>query len=137
MSENKKFLGIGWAFPVKINRQQGSFSVSQYEENIKESIRLILETDKGERVMRPDFGCGIRNFVFESVNASAIGQMESSILDALQRWEPRINVLNVNVTSNDIDSGKLVINIQYVVIKTNNEFNMVYPFYVMEGIGDT
>ena len=133
MSVSKKFLGVGWAFPVRFDKQQGHISISEYEENIKESIRLILETDKGERVMRPDFGCGIRNFVFESVNAAAIGQMESTILEALKKWEPRINVLGVDVSSDNIDSGKLVINIQYVVIKTNNQFNMVYPFYIMEG----
>jgi len=108
---------------------------SEYEENIKESIRIILETAKGERVMRPNFGCGIHEFAFEVINASTIGQMKQSIRDALKKWEPRIELLDVKVDTDNINSGKLIFTIEYLVSRTNNQFNLVYPFYLTEGIG--
>ncbi|MDH3825460.1 MAG: GPW/gp25 family protein [Nitrosopumilus sp.] len=134
MSENKKFLGIGWKFPINID-SQGLVMSSEYEENIKESIRIILETAKGERVMRPNFGCGIHEFAFEVINASTIGQMKQSIRDALKKWEPRIELLDVKVDTDNINSGKLIFTIEYLVSRTNNQFNLVYPFYLTEGIG--
>ena len=135
LSENKKFLGIGWEFPVRITSTR-MISMSEYEENIKESIRIILETAKGERIMRPNFGCGIHDFVFETINASTLGQIESSVRDALEMWEPRIEIITVNThPERESSTGKLLINIQYLVRKTNNQFNMVYPFYLTEGMG--
>ena len=110
--------------------------MSEYEENIKESIQIILETAKGERIMRPNFGCGIHDFVFETINASTLGQIESSVRDALDIWEPRIEIITVNANpERESSTGKLLINIQYLVRKTNNQFNMVYPFYLTEGMG--
>jgi len=135
LSENKKFLGIGWEFPVRITSAR-IISMSEYEENIKESIQIILETAKGERIMRPNFGCGIHDFVFETINASTLGQIESSVRDALDIWEPRIEIITVNANpERESSTGKLLINIQYLVRKTNNQFNMVYPFYLTEGMG--
>jgi len=133
VSDNKRFLGIGWQFPVK-PASDGSIATSEYEENIRESIQIILETAKGERVMRPDFGCGIHDFVFETINASTLGQMESAILEALEKWEPRIESVNVDVKTNS-PNGKLLIQINYRVRQTNNQFNIVYPFYITEGLG--
>lgn len=134
MSENKKFLGIGWKFPVDVD-SKGLILSSEYEQNIQESIRIILETAKGERVMRPDFGCGIHHFAFEIINASTIGQMKQTISDALEKWEPRIELINIKVNVDNIDAGKLLFNLEYNVSRTNNKFNMVYPFYLTEGIG--
>jgi len=134
LSENKKFLGIGWKFPVDVD-SKGLILSSEYEENIQESIRIILETAKGERVMRPDFGCGIHNFAFEIINASTIGQMKHTIRNALEKWEPRIELIDIKVNANNIDTGKLLFNLEYNVSRTNNKFNMVYPFYLTEGIG--
>ena len=106
MSENKKFLGIGWEFPIGIN-SGGSISVSEYEKSIKESIRIILETAKGERIMRPNFGCGIHEFAFETINASTLGQIESSVREALEMWEPRIEIIDVDThTTNESNIGK-------------------------------
>jgi len=134
MSETKKFLGVGWKFPVNVD-PDGLFALSEYEQSIKEAIMIILETSKGERVMRPDFGCGIHDYVFEIVNASTLGQIEHSVTDALERWEPRIELVDVSVNTESVATGKLLVNIQYVVRKTNNQFNMVYPFYLNEGVG--
>jgi phage baseplate assembly protein W len=126
------FLGRGWAFPVETD-DRGTIRQSYGRADIEESIRLILETAKGERVMRPDFGCGIHDFVFATVDRSTLTLVETSVRDALREWEPRIEVLSVEVSAAEIDNGKLLIEIEYRVRETNNEFNLVYPFYLEVG----
>lgn len=129
---SKDFLGVGWKFPVQTD-SKSMIKMSKYEEDIKEAIWIILGTSRGERVMRPDFGCGIHNFVFESVNAPTLANIEQSVRDALISWEPRIRLVNVSISDDQIDNGKLVISIDYVVSATNSQFNLVYPFYIKEG----
>jgi len=107
--------------------------MSEYEEDIRESIWIILSTSKGERVMRPDFGCGINDFVFASIDSSTLALIESTVREALILWEPRIEVINIKVSTDMIKEGKLIINMDYVVRRTNNQFNLVYPFYLTEG----
>jgi phage baseplate assembly protein W len=135
MSDNeisKSFLGEGWKFPISLN-DLNYIEMSKYEQNIKESIMIILGTRKNERVMRPDFGCGIHDFVFEVLSSSIIGHMRASITDALTRLEPRIVLLDINISIDKSSNGILIIKISYIVIKTNNKFNIVYPFYISEG----
>lgn len=129
---SKGFLGKGWRFPVLVEAITGKISMSEYEDDIKESIRIILSTSKGERIMRPDFGCGIHDFVFSSMSMTTLSMMESSIRESLQQWEPRIEVIQVNASPDGGEAGRLVINIRYCVRSTNNEFNLVYPFYLKE-----
>jgi len=128
----REFLGRGWKFPVGVD-PKGEIKMSEYEQDIKEAIWLILSTAKGERVMRPDFGCGIHDFVFASVNTSNIGLMEASVREALTVWEPRIELKDVSVSTERVSEGQLIISIDYKVRSTNNEFNLVYPFYLTEG----
>lgn len=128
----REFLGRGWKFPVGVD-PKGRIDISEYEQDIREAIWLILSTAKGERVMRPDFGCGIHDFVFASVNTSNIGLMESSVREALTIWEPRIELKDVSVSTERASEGQLLISIDYRVRSTNNEFNLVYPFYLTEG----
>jgi phage baseplate assembly protein W len=128
----KDFLGRGWKFPVNINTA-GQIGMSEYEEDIKEAIWIILSTAQGERVMRPAFGCGIHDFVFATVNISTLALIESRVREALTVWEPRIELINVTVLTEEIDEGKLLISIDYKVRTTNNQFNLVYPFYLKEG----
>lgn len=128
----KEFLGRGWKFPVGVD-SKGKIEMSEYEQDIKEAIWIILSTAKGERVMRPDFGCGIHDFVFASINTSTIGLVESSVREGLTRWEPRIELKDVNVSTERANEGQLLISIGYKVRATNNEFNLVYPFYLTEG----
>jgi phage baseplate assembly protein W len=128
----KEFLGRGWKFPVAVDTK-GKIEMSEYEQDIKEAIWIILSTAKGERVMRPDFGCGIHDFIFASINTSTIGLIESSVREGLTRWEPRIELKNVSVSTDRADEGRLLISIDYKVRATNNEFNLVYPFYLTEG----
>ena len=128
----KEFLGKGWKFPVGVD-STGEIEMSEYEQDIKEAIWIILSTSKGERVMRPDFGCGIHDFVFAAINTANIGLIESSVREALTTWEPRIELKNVSVSTENVDQGQLIVSIDYTVRTTNNEFNMVYPFYLTEG----
>ena len=135
------FLGRGWAFPVTVN-DKGAVSTSSYEDNIKESIRIILGTAKGERQMRPDFGCGIHELVFALNNHATAGMAAYHVEQALIRWEPRIELIKVDAAplrgkaGGTLGAGsQLDISIEYRVIATNTIFNLVYPFYLTEGVG--
>ena len=132
MESVKKFLGTGWKFPLGVSAD-GKLAVSSYEDGIRESILIILGTAKGERVMRPTFGCGIHDYVFETINSSTVGRIKSSIEEALIKWEPRIILNSIDVNADSIDDGKLLISINYSIRSTNNQFNLVYPFYITEG----
>ena len=127
----KEFLGRGWKFPVNVS-SAWRILMSEHEEDIKEAIWVILSTSKGERVMRPDFGCGIYEFVFAVINTATMGLIEASVREALTLWEPRIELVNVNVSVGKAEEGKLLISIDYRVRSTNNEFNLVFPFYLKE-----
>ncbi len=128
---SNEFLGIGWKFPVGVDND-GKISMSKHEQDIKEAIRIILGTAKGERVMRPDFGCGIHELVFEPINTSTINKVENGVRENLTLWEPRIELVKVEAQTDDSDNGKLEISIDYIVRSTNNRFNLVYPFYFKE-----
>ena len=128
----KEFLGQGWKFPVDVG-STGQIEMSKYETDIKEAIWIILSTSKGERVMRQDFGCGIHDFVFATINTTTTGMIAASVREALTMWEPRMEIIRVDVSTDKADEGKLSISIDYRVIRTNNEFNLVYPFYLREG----
>lgn len=134
------FLGSGWAFPIQIEKN-GAIAPRHYENNIKESILIILGTAKGERQMRPDFGCGIHELVFARNNMTTAGLAIYHVEQALTRWEPRIELLKVEVVPDGrtngatVPSDQLLIAVEYRVIATNSIFNLVYPFYLTEGIG--
>jgi len=127
-----EFFGRGLRFPVNVT-PVGKMMMSEHEAALKEAIWVILSTSKGERVMRPDFGCGIYDFVFATINTTTIGLIEASVREALTLWEPRIELINVNVATDKAEEGMLLISIDYRVRTTNNEFNLVYPFYLKEG----
>ncbi len=129
----KEFLGIGWKFPPQVNPITGRMQVSGYEENVAESIRIILMTKKGERMMNPEFGCGLSKYMFGETDYTTLVQMEQEVEDALIRWEPRITDLKVSIRIDDQNPSKLNIHIHYLVRSTNNPYNMVYPFYLNEG----
>lgn len=131
ISMAKEFLGRGWSFPVGVDLK-GDVRMSEYEEDIREAILIILSTAKGERVMRPEFGCGIHEYVFEAISNTTLGLIESSVREALVRWEPRAEAISVETSTEKIDEGMLLISIDYRVIATNNRFNLVYPFYLTE-----
>jgi uncharacterized protein len=129
---SKDFLGTGWKFPFNVD-SRGKMGVSSYEDGIKESILIILGTAKGERLMRPDFGCDIFKYTFCSMNTLNINLIESTVLEALIKWEPRIEVISVKAKP-ESGEGKLMITIDYQVRANNTRFNLVYPFYLKEGV---
>jgi uncharacterized protein len=122
------FLGRGWKFPVMV--EGGKIACSEAEECIKDSIRIILGTAKGERMMRPEFGCGINELVFAPNTTTTATLAGYHIREALLEWEPRIEVLDVQVTPDNDDRYKLNINIEYRVKTINSKYNLVYPFYL-------
>ena len=128
----KEFLGVGWKYPVK-TEVTGKIALSSYEEDVQEAILIILGTAKGERVMRPDFGCGIHELVFAPINTATMTLVENSVRDALILWELRIELLKVEASDQQASSGILPVSIDYRVRVTNNRFNLVYPFYLKEG----
>lgn len=134
MEFEKNFLGTGFSFPLGVSPTTGRVAESSLEESIKQGIYIILMTRKGERVMRPNFGCGIFDFAFESLDFTIASQMETTIKDALVLFEPRIRDVTVKVTQDDTAEGKVLIDLSYIVRSTNNPYNLVYPFYLSEGI---
>lgn len=131
--KEKSFLGKGISFPVQVDALYGKWEESSYEENIQQSIRLILRTAKGERVMRPDFGCDLRAYLFETMDYTTLSRIEETVRDALTRWEPRIT--EIDVVASEAAYGQLEIHISYVVRSTNNPYNLVFPFQYTEGYG--
>ncbi len=136
MDEQKDWLGRGWAYPVQIDPMTGAVTVAEYEADIRQSILIILETSRGERVMRPDFGCGIHDLVFELIDVATLTRVETSVREAMTRFEARIEVLAVRADPFDAADGLLLIEMEYRVHRTNQIGNLVYPFYFREaGVG--
>ncbi len=125
-----EIIGSGLAFPLAVDRR-GGIALARDEQDIDQAIQLILGTAPGERPMRPEFGCGVHDFVFDSIDANTIGNMEQAIREALLRWEPRIDVTDVKFDASEAVNGLLTINIEYKVRATNTDRNLVYPFYVI------
>ena len=154
----RDIIGTGVAFPLRVDRG-GGIALSSGVDDVEEAIAVILGTAPGERPMRPEFGCGIHDFVFETMDASTLGKIEHEIRDALDRWEPRIDVLDVDIGPWEIrqdvldrvpaasvngrpahavdvhslspGDGVLRIDISYVLRATNDLRNLVYPFYIV------
>jgi uncharacterized protein len=128
----EEFLGKGWAFPVQLDAD-GEIHLAGEEEKIAQAIRIILGTAPGERLMHPDFGCGIHNYVFAPNNVRTAGLIRFHVEDALNRWEPRIDLEEVQVQADPGDAAVILISITYRVKSTDSRYNMVYPFYLERG----
>ena len=125
---NPDFLGKGMAWPMRLNERKG-VAVSRYEDNIKESIQIILGTERGTRLMRPTFGSQLHTLVFAPNNIGTANLARYYVEDALTTWEPRIMLDQVTV-ENDHQTNCLVVNIRYHVKATRDPQNLVYPFYL-------
>jgi hypothetical protein len=128
----KAFLGVGWAFPPHLESDR-RVSLVAYEQDIEQAIRIILGTNRGERVMRPDFGAGLAEFVFEPANTTTAELVRKRVEEALVDWEPRIDLQQVTVTIDLNERNRLDIDVSYRVRATNTLHNLVYPFYLQEG----
>ena len=125
-----EILGSGLAFPLQ-GDARGALSLAGGDDDIAQAIELILGTAPGEREMRPEFGCAVHDLVFDTIDAAMIGKLETAIRGALDRWEPRIDVEDLAFDLSEVEDGRLLITISYRIRTTNNQRNLVYPFYVI------
>lgn len=127
----EQFVGAGWAFFPMRTDATGRIALVAREREIEESIRLILSTAPGERPMRPAFGCAIADFVFAPADAATAGQLAFEVRAALERWEPRIDLDAVNVSYDDTERGRLLVEVAYTIRGAYDRRNLVFPFYVI------
>ena len=143
-ANSKAFLGSGMSLLIGLNPQgqlvmnmgvdgNGQIPMSSYENHVRQSILLILETATGERVMRPSFGAGLQTIVFSPIGSATAALVQHQVTDALTNFEPRIDVLGVQVTQSSSEPGLLQIDLQYRVRQTDTMFNLVYPFFLERG----
>ncbi|MBC8546575.1 GPW/gp25 family protein [Clostridiaceae bacterium NSJ-31] len=135
MEDTRAFLGRGFSFPPRLDQTTGRFVMCSAEEDIRQSIYLIVMTRRRERAMLPDFGCDVHNYVFGLPDDASLSMVRSEIVDALTRWEPRIINVGVQVDMSGLSEGKVVFSISYTVRATNNPNNLVFPYYLYEGVG--
>jgi uncharacterized protein len=123
-------IGTGISFPLRIDRL-GGLALSTGHTDIEEAIDVILGTAPGERPMRPEFGCGVHNYVFDTIDAYTLGRIDYEIRAALDRWEPRIDVVDIQPDLSRQSEGVLMLDITYSIRATNDIRNLVYPFYLI------
>jgi uncharacterized protein len=131
-TKNRPYLGVGWKFPFQVNAR-GGIAMSTDEQRVEESIYIILSTGKGERKMRPDFGCGMWDRVFAPNSASSLGQIQSDVRTALVSGEPRIDVLDITAENSPDQPNLVLIRVGYRIRASQTMGNLVYPFYITEG----
>jgi phage baseplate assembly protein W len=132
-SVDRAFLGVGWAFPPA-PAPTGDVAMAAYDEDVRQAVLIILKTTPGERVMRPQFGAGLADLVFEPITTSLLALIKHRVETALIQWEPRIDIDEVTVTPSPA-LGRVDIDIRYEVRQTSTFYNLVYPFYLSEGGG--
>jgi uncharacterized protein len=128
------FIGSGWAFPLRVNAR-GGIALARREEDVQEAIRIILSTPIGERRMRPRFGCGVHDLTFATNDPATHGLIRYHVVQALTLWEPRIELgeNSVRVHVDPDDSARVLVEITYVLRSTNQQRNLVFPFYLIPG----
>ena len=127
-----EFIGRGWAFPLRTDAT-GGIALVMREREIEEAIRLVLGTAPGERPMRPEFGCRIHDYVFASADGATASAIAAEVREAIRRWEPRVDVDDVQVSFDARDAAVMYIDIKYAIRRTNDRRNLVFPFYVIPG----
>jgi uncharacterized protein len=131
------FLGTGWSFPPTFERDTGSVTLVSDEEDIKQSLNILLSTSLGERVMQPEYGCNLTDYLFESLSSSVIGYIKDRVKNAILYYEPRIIAGKIEVTSDasfELVEGRFTISIEYTIAGTNSRFNYVYDYYKNEAL---
>lgn len=133
----QSFLGTGWAFPPAFNHEAGNVELVSNEADIRESLNILLSTTLGERVMQPEYGCDLHNYMFETLNSSVIGYLKDRVKNSILYYEPRIVAEKIEVTpadSADLIEGRFTISIEYTIPGTNSRFNYVYDYYKNEAL---
>ena len=136
MDKSKDFLGRGFAFPPHIDSATGQFVMVESEEDIRQAVYIILMTRLKERAMLPDFGCNLHEYIFDLPDSDFEIRLASEVRESLMRYEPRIINVGVEVDTKDIRNGVVYLNINYTVRATNNPNNLVFPYYLVEGVGE-
>jgi phage baseplate assembly protein W len=131
---SKDYLGRGWSYPVNVDKATGRVSLSEYEHDIAEALRIILSTRQGERVMRPDFGSRLHEYLFDPIDLNTATMIQKAANDAITQWEPRVKDVQVEASFSEGVEGGFVLNIFYTIRATNSMHNLVYPFFLSEGI---
>lgn len=132
MNQKYPYLGTGWRFPPTFAQEGGYLEMVSGPHDVEQSIKIITTTQLGERIMRPNFGCGLSEFAFADLTAGTIAKIHDLIANAIGYHEHRVELANVEVTIDDNDPGRLNINVDYIVIENNSRHNMVFPYYLHE-----
>ncbi len=133
MKHKKTFLGIGWKFPPTFDKSSKSVQMVSEEEDIRESLHILLSTQPGERIMRPEYGCDTKQIVFNTTSTNNLTLLKRAISRSILLFEPRIDLDTIDIqVSQDVD-GLLLVNIHYIIRLSNSRRNLVYPFYILEG----
>lgn len=132
MGPQGSFLGRGWGFPPRFGPHGASVEMVSGAQDISQSLEILLSTQLGERAMRPDFGCDLREFQFEPVSQALVNELSAIVSNAITAYEPRIQLEAIDVSDDDAIHGLLNIRVDYTVRATNSRFNLVYPFYLRE-----
>lgn len=132
MNQKIAFLGTGWSFPPEFSPQLGEVVMSSDEQDIQQSLSVLLSTRLGERVMLPIFGCNLDELLFENLDLTTKTLAIEQIKDAILYYEPRIDVSSVAIDESQELEGVLLITVDYIIRTTNSRMNMVYPFYKIE-----
>jgi phage baseplate assembly protein W len=136
MDENDNtFLGTGWGFPPSFNKMSRSVRLVSAEDDINESLKILLTTTLGERVMQPTYGCNLEDLLFEPLSPTVASSIKELVRIAIVYHEPRIRLERLDLNLDDQLKGVVNITVNYIIITTNSRFNFVYPFYLQEGIG--
>jgi phage baseplate assembly protein W len=133
MEEIKSFLGRGWSFPPEFQKETGTVKMTEGEADIENSLKILLATRLGERVMLPKYGCNLEDLLFSSLNLTVKTYVIDLIKTAILYHEPRIDIKKIDIDPADELNGVLLINIDYIIRSTNSRKNMVFPFYKEEG----
>lgn len=132
MAEYHSFLGTGWAFPPEFRNGTGDVKMISDEEDIENSLNVLLSTRLGERIMVPGYGCNLEDLMFQPLNLTVKTYVADLIKTAILYFEPRIDVQKITINSTQEMEGEVLINIEYIIRSTNSRKNMVYPFYKTE-----
>ena len=132
MPDSAGFLGRGWAFPPAFAAGGADVAMVEAEDDIEQSLAILLSTRRGERVMLPGFGCDLNEFLFAEITPSLVGQVRELVTNAILDYEPRVRLEAVDVSDEQAGNGLLLITVDYTVKATNSRYNLVYPFYLRE-----
>ena len=133
MKTDKSFLGTGWSFPPMFDKVSATVQLVSEEDDIAQSLQLLLSTTPGERVMQPDFGCNLDIMLFEPITTTLVAFVKDMIETSILYFEPRIDLDFVDINTLQVTEGLILIQLHYTVLSTNSRYNLVYPYYLEEG----